>query len=147
MARWEDPIGPHALKEKICHAGQSFRLSCLTGKVTGGLKTPGYSKTVLRTGRHRHANFMLGRCMQIMRWADGVADKGRRRCDSIGHAGQSFRLTCLSDKTTEGLPPGYSKNVLRTGLHRHANFTLIASTVQPLHRPINLTLQQLRPLL
>ena len=33
----------------IVRQGQSFRLACLTGKVTGGLKTPGYSKTVLRT--------------------------------------------------------------------------------------------------
>ena len=32
--------------------GQSFRLARPGGEVTGGLKTPGYSKTVLRTGLH-----------------------------------------------------------------------------------------------
>ena len=56
---WEDPIRPHALMEKISHAGQSFRLTCLTSKDTGGL-TPRLFKDRPTDGATWHADFMLG---------------------------------------------------------------------------------------
>ena len=56
------------------HAGQSFRLACPSGKVTGGLKPPGYSKTVLRTGLQRCAHICAfwGTCW-FMRGLKGSA--------------------------------------------------------------------------
>ena len=40
--------------------GQSFRLACPFRQESGGLKTPGYSKTVLRTGLHWSAKIYAG---------------------------------------------------------------------------------------
>ena len=73
------------------HAGQSFRLACPCGQATEGLKTPGYSKTVQRTGCKGSENLC-----NIIR---GIACRLRRERLALrrhecvqGHAGQSFRL-------------------------------------------------------
>ena len=85
----------------------------LGGKGTGGLKTPGYSKTVLRTENVAAPPRPLS--CRLFNHAGLRVSPHVIYTHAMGCQGQSCRLFCPWGKGHRGLKtPGYSKTVLRT---------------------------------
>ena len=72
--------------------GQSFRLACPLDKGTGGLKTPGYSKTVLRTESAAACRFYV--------WSDGCGFCG----ELMGRAGETPWVARIDENGEVHLP-------------------------------------------
>ena len=96
--------------------GSVFQTGLPFRQESEGLKTPGYSKTVLRTGlqgRRGPVQYHKGHYVQIAAGMDGSAEA----CMRVGSPGSVFQTGSPFRQESEGLKtPDYWETVLRMGL-------------------------------